>query len=464
MLKCARTGCLAAVLVVVPTLAGDWTNSGGNGGRNGQTSELGPDAADLLWSVGRTSIIAWQPVTAGRRVFVVRQNSFIPNNVPNDSPVVCVNLDTGAEEWVRHIPYNSGDWTAWIAGVSNGKVYAGRSGNGASVSAKLHALNQATGATEWVSTDTVDAGPYDGVVFADNGDLVVASFRAIKRIRAADGTTAWTANRLGSVSGNCGGALHGGAIYVADAVAGGNAIKKYDLATGAFLYQSPTLAGFTIQNTPMVSPDGTVYLSRVQNNAGVDFFYAINDSGSAMTVRWSKPAHWTTSSEFAVSPLDSSVYMVAPGRVIERRAASDGTLVNSAAPIDIEFGSGPRMAVDSQGRLFVGNGSFGTGRMYSFNADLTPRWNVAVPNINIGGPAIGENGTLVLAGVGTNIRAYRTERCAADFDGDGFVTGIDFDLYVAAFEAGDLTADFDGDGFITGIDFDLYVAAYEAGC
>lgn len=54
--------------------------------------------------------------------------------------------------------------------------------------------------------------------------------------------------------------------------------------------------------------------------------------------------------------------------------------------------------------------------------------------------------------------------CAADFDGDGFITGIDYDLYVGAFEAGELTADFDGDGFITGIDFDLYVAAYEAGC
>lgn len=54
--------------------------------------------------------------------------------------------------------------------------------------------------------------------------------------------------------------------------------------------------------------------------------------------------------------------------------------------------------------------------------------------------------------------------CRADFDGDGFVTGVDFDLYVAAFEAGDVVADFDGDGFVTGIDFDLYVAAFEAGC
>jgi hypothetical protein len=54
--------------------------------------------------------------------------------------------------------------------------------------------------------------------------------------------------------------------------------------------------------------------------------------------------------------------------------------------------------------------------------------------------------------------------CASDFDCDGFVTGIDFDLFVQAFETGDMNADFDGDGFITGIDFDLYVVAFEAGC
>jgi hypothetical protein len=54
--------------------------------------------------------------------------------------------------------------------------------------------------------------------------------------------------------------------------------------------------------------------------------------------------------------------------------------------------------------------------------------------------------------------------CPADYDGDGFVTGLDYDLFVQAFEAGETTADFDEDGFITGQDFDLYVAAYEEGC
>lgn len=55
-------------------------------------------------------------------------------------------------------------------------------------------------------------------------------------------------------------------------------------------------------------------------------------------------------------------------------------------------------------------------------------------------------------------------QCPADFDADGFLTGIDYDLYVEAFEDGEPWADFDGDGFVTGIDFDLFVAAFESGC
>lgn len=54
--------------------------------------------------------------------------------------------------------------------------------------------------------------------------------------------------------------------------------------------------------------------------------------------------------------------------------------------------------------------------------------------------------------------------CPADFDHDAFVTGDDFDGFVAAFEAGTSPADFDRDGFVTGDDFDAYVVAFEAGC
>jgi hypothetical protein len=37
-------------------------------------------------------------------------------------------------------------------------------------------------------------------------------------------------------------------------------------------------------------------------------------------------------------------------------------------------------------------------------------------------------------------------------------------LFVGAFEAGAESADFDRDGFVTGVDFDLFIASFEEGC
>ncbi len=461
---CLSVSSVALSLLPGHALAGDgWSNAGGNQGRNGQSTQWGPDAQTVLWNGGPSSIIAWQPVIEGRRVFVVRQTGFPPEPASDESPVLAFNLDTGAQLWRRDLPYQTNDWTTWIAGVNNGHVYASRSGNGASVKAVLYSLNAATGAVEWQSADKIDAGPYDGVVFADNGDPVVASFTKIWRIRATDGSTMWTATRVGSVSGNCGGAIHNGAIYVADAVPGGHAIKKFNLATGAFQYQSPVMAGFTLQNTPMVGPDGTIYLSRTQNNTSVDSFYAINDDGAAMTIRWSTPAEWSTNSEFAVAP-GGDVYMFGPGKILQKRRASDGAITaqyESSIPADF---FAPRMAVDVVGNLFVSNGAFSNGAMYALDSNLSLLWSTNVTNVNIGGPAIGPDGTLVIVGNGTRMTAYRVNHCPADFDKSGFVDTDDFDAFVHAFEAGTDDADFDGSGFVDTDDFDAFVHAFEAGC
>src|SRR5258705_13745280 len=75
----------AALLLAPPLLAGDWTNAGGNAARNGQSDEVGPVTKTLAWSGGRPSIIAWQPVTSGGRVFMVRLTAFVPSVVPNEA-------------------------------------------------------------------------------------------------------------------------------------------------------------------------------------------------------------------------------------------------------------------------------------------------------------------------------------------------------------------------------------------
>ncbi len=290
-----------------------------------------------------------------------------PYQQPNDAYVVAQDLLTGEELWAEVLPYEDGDWTPWIAGVMDGKVYASRGGNGATVAAPMYALDVTDGSIVWVSEDEVDAGAYDGVVFAPNGDLLVGSFHDIWRISAVDGSMVWHAARTGSVSGNCGGAIHGEAFYVADAVGGGHAIQRFDLATGAFEYESPVMPGFLTQTTPMVGPDGSVYF--------------ILEGPS-------------------LARLDPGT-----GMVIDKTAVLDGF-------------SKPRMAIDSHGKVFLSNGAFATGRLYAYDADLTPRWDVPVTNINIGGPSLGDQGILVVCGVGTDMRAYLAPDPSAAQDRD----------------------------------------------
>jgi hypothetical protein len=454
------------LLAAGAAIAQDWPNSGGNAGRNGQTNQLCPDAADVLWTGGRSSIIAWQPVIEGERVFMVRQLSFPPETT--GSPVVAMNLNTGAELWFAHIPANAGDWTTWIAGVKNGRVFAGRSGNGASISAKLHCLDAASGAHLWESQALINAGAYDGVVFADDGDPIIASFRKIWRIDAETGNTVWEADRTCSVSGNCGGAVHGDAVYVVDAVAGGHAFRKFNLTTGAFQYASPVMAGFLTQNTPMAGPDGTLYLNRVQNNTTVDFFYAFADNGSAFTQKWSIPAPYTTGGEFGIGP-DGSVYTLTTGYQLVRLNPDTGAVINTAPPIGTF--SAPRFAIDTQGRVYLSNGGFSNGRLFSFNADLTPRWDVGVTNINIGGPAVGQQGTLVVCGVGTDVRAYRTNRaCYANCDASTVAPILnvgDFTCFLQRFAAGESYANCDASTVAPILnvgDFTCFLQRFAAGC
>jgi outer membrane protein assembly factor BamB len=384
--------------------AGDWNNVGGNPACNGLTQELGPGAQTLLWSGGKSSIIAWQPVTEGPRVFLVRQTSFVPAGVPSDAPIVSYDIETGQELWTAHLPYTPGEWTTWVGGVKDGRVYASRAGNGASSAAPLYCLDAATGAVLWFSTELIDAGAYDGMTFAPTGDPIVASFRDIWRFDATSGAQLWKAPRLCSVSGNCGGAVFEGSVYVADAAGGGHVLKRFDAATGAFLYASPVMPGFLMQNAPNVGPDGTVYLNRVQNNPTVDFFYAFDDTGAAFVERWKAPANYNTAVQYAIGPA-GDVYMMAPGHVLQRLDPATGAVLSSFPFVD---SAAVRMATDVDGRVYVSNGEFAAGEFYCFEADLTLRWSTPVTNVNIGAPALGRDGTLIVAGVGSDLRAYRS--------------------------------------------------------
>ena len=104
----------------------------------------------------------------------------------------------------------------------------------------------------------------------------------------------------------------------------------------------------------------------------------------------------------------------------------------------------------------------------SIGVDLTGWHLTKVNSISADGSAIVGYGVYqggsYRAFLVTGLTVPGTGSCPVDFDGDGFVTGLDFDAYVAAFETGDSVSDFNGDGFVTGLDFDAFVQAFEAGC
>ena len=143
--------------------------------------------------------------------------------------------------------------------------------------------------------------------------------------------------------------------------------------------------------------------------------------------------------------------MMGPGNVIQRLDPATGDVLDESDPIAADFFT-PRMAVDALGRLFFSNGAFSNGRVWSFNADLTERWSVPVQNVNIGAPAIASDGTLIVCGVGADVRAYRTASppCLQDIDpkgGDGVVGPADLAALLATWGAcPDCPSDFDADG------------------
>ena len=405
----------ALALLSASGLAQDWPNLGGNAARNGRSPTVGPLTASLLWTNATDpAVIAWHPVVSDGRVFAIRESGFPQNGGPANDALVAYDLDTGGELWRTTLPWGGNtatQWIAWIAGANGGRVYACRAEN--SKPNPIHAYDAATGAPVWTSAATTEQFAYDGVVFAPDGDLVVGDFSTVKRIESLDGSTVWSVPRVRSVSGNCGAALSGDGVFVDWAVVGGQKIRKLDLATGALLYESPLMSGFTEQNAPFLSPDGsTVYFSRTQNNAAVDFLYAFQDTGGALVQLWSRPVRWTTSHEHGVGA-DGSIYTFLPNDEFVALDPATGNVVASAGVL-APLGSpnlSPKTAVDAEGTVYVSNGWANTpatnGRVWAFSADLASNpFTLTLNSQNQGGPSLGRDGTLVVADR-TSVRAYR---------------------------------------------------------
>lgn len=405
---CSRAFVVGLLFFAGATLASadDWNSgTGGKPSRNSLSTERGPLAPTILWEGGLPAVIAQPPVVEGNTLAISRIQNI--NDVLHGTLIVAHNLTTGDTLWTKDLPvdFPATDWRNRVSAIRDGKVYATRSGN--DDYSFLYALDVSTGTILWRSQDSIGESSTESPSFAPNGDLIVGSFRDVTRINATNGTRVWRTSRVSPTSNGNEAAVFGNHVYLWEASPQGPEVSVFNLTTGASLYSSEGIGGGFVQQLGLfVGLDGTVYAPRSQNNVVSDFLVAFKDIDTALVEKWRVPLGYVPFASFGVGP-ESSVYSYTREKRVVRIKPHTGEIIDSSEIIVSDFFQ-PRMAIDSTGIVYVTNGGFGQGSLYSFNPNLTTRWSVSVPNVNIGGPALGSNGTLVVSGTGTDVRAFQT--------------------------------------------------------
>jgi outer membrane protein assembly factor BamB len=395
--------------------AQNWSvSTGGNVLRNGLSAEYGPNTEMLLWSGGESSTIARAPVSDSIYLAAVRISN--TSDVLNGSRIVMMDIRNGDTLWTKNLPvdFPSTDWQNRISAIKNGVIYASRSGN--SNAAYLYALNAADGSVIWKSVSLIDESSAEGLNFLENGDLIVGNINSVMRISKVDGTIVWQTDRLAYGDG-AELAVFESKVYGIINDLAQLKVAAYDALDGQLLYKTEAIDnGLVQQQALFLGNDGTIYLPRSQNNPLTDSLYSFTDNGGGFTQNWSIPIHYIPFSSSGIGP-DGSVYSYNRSGKVIRIDPATGNITDSSQVVLYGNASYPRMSIDAAGLVNVTNGGFSDGAFFSFNADLTLRWQTPITNVYIGGPLIGWDGTLVICGIGNDIRAYRGDLLASFDEG-----------------------------------------------
>ncbi len=402
---------ISAIILALLTLTGlgsphaDWnTGVGGLSARYGYMEAYGPLAPDILWQGSRPAIVSTQAACDGDLLVVSRIQSF---TIPTGTWLVAHDLHTGEELWAEQLPYDfpGTSWRSRISAIRGAHVYASRSGNTADD--YLYALDREDGSIVWRSEHLIGEETTESLAFAPNGDLIVGNYNSVMRIDHADGTTVWEEPRSTPSSNGAQASVFGNRVYLWEASAYGPTVTALDIDTGTRLFSSDGIGGGYVQQLGLLcGPDGTVYAPRTQNNPGTDFFVALADTGMGFEEKWRVPMGYTPFASCGVGP-DGSVYTYSRDIEILRLDPDTGTEIDRSMILPYDFPAEPRMAIDADGNLYVSNGGFSSGEIFAFTADLELIWSESIYGINLGGPTLADDGTLVVCGTGTRVRAYR---------------------------------------------------------
>jgi outer membrane protein assembly factor BamB len=290
-----RIGCLLLgwTLLLPAAASAQWqVMNGGNALKNGRVDTVGPVSATERWLAPLQSPFGMPVFVDGGIVVTTRLVPSPPGNITADveGVIVGLRLDTGQVLWTRTLPVDDPqtDWTGRALALRDGRVYASRSGFGATKTA-LYALDAATGATLWRAFRLTaprafsDLSFGEGPAFLGNGDLLVGNSRDTPRLRPSDGATISEFFRsTGSISGGLEPLIvgDGNPLYLRGGQFGSR-LANWDLASGTLRYQSPEVGG---GQTPLFANDSqSLYVP------GAGALHAFKDTGTAFTEKWSYP-------------------------------------------------------------------------------------------------------------------------------------------------------------------------------
>lgn len=397
------------VLYTTQIKAQDWNvGSGGNSSRNCLSAVAnGPTEADILWQIPVDCALHQQTVIDGE--IVVTSPIIDINDVLHGTLIVARDLTTGDTLWSKDLPVVSPttEWRNRVSSFKNGIVYATRSEN-YNYQSYMYAIDASNGSILWQSEDLIDECGSESCSFTENGNLIVGNNLNIICIDANTGKTIWQTPRADGAptSGGYEVTVYGnrGYYWIADYY--GPKVSVINLETGENLYSSASVsAGIVQQLCLFVGTDGTVYAPRSQYNPTTDFIVAYEDNGDTLIEKWRTPIGFIPFSTSGEGP-DGSIYTYSSSGEIIRLNPSNGEILNTSIPFLFEEVNSPRMAIDKAGHIFVTNGGE-YGVVYSFNPDLTMCWKADVGVLYHSGPALADNGTLVVSSA-TNVTAFNS--------------------------------------------------------
>lgn len=277
----------------------------------------------------------------------------------------------------------------------------------------LYAINADNGTILWRSTFGIAALYITGLVFTKNNDIITADLSKIARINHKDGDTLWCIERHTPGLTWVGLALFEGIVYGWEGVVGTEfSIIAIDAETGIKKYKKaiPSAGIINLHATtiPIVSKDTIIYALRPENN-----LVALKDNGDSLSILWSIPIIDGGNSKPSIGP-DESVYFTNHKKIM--RASPEGKIIDSSIIIQseaVQYQNG-YFAIDANGTIYFNNNTY-NGVLFSFTKDLQLTWTDTIKGISHGGPALGPNGLLAIAGADNILRVYKPENLFSNY-------------------------------------------------